>query len=403
MEIKTEEMPQGDGLVVADEDHRERAREAAWYGAGVLWRRRRFLIGFTGLAAVLAVVVALLLPRWYVAEARVLRSEGGMSLMNLADRATGGLSRLLGGGGGDYVRYLAILTSRSMMEDVIERFDLVRAYEFEDSKEPMEKTIALLSKNVEFEVDAEFDFLAVRAYDQDPEQAASMANFLVARLNQEQARLSSQSAREGRVFIEQRLHQAEADLDSVRAALQAFQETNGLVEIESQAQAFMTSMAEMRGRVAELEVQYQMLAQQYGPDNPQVQAARSAVRAARDQVSQSFGGQDELLPVSMRDLPAITRRYAELMQEQLIQAKVIEEIYPLYEQALFQEKSDASAVQVVDAAIPPSRAARPSKRVIVLITVFSAFLLATVYVLLKAWLDRNYQTIARRLDEAASS
>ena len=158
--------------------------------------------------------------------------------------------------------------------------------------------VETLTENVEFDVDVEFDYLAVRAYDQDPERAAAMANFMVGRLNEENAQLSSQSARESRVFIERRLRRAESDLDSVRSEMQSFQEVNGVVELESQAQAFMSSMAELRGQVAQAEVRYQTLAQQYGPDNAQVQAARAAMQAARRQISGALGGQDAMLPVS---------------------------------------------------------------------------------------------------------
>lgn len=403
MEIQTKETTHGDGLALEDAARREQASQTLWTGIAILWQRRRFILGVTTFAAILSIVIALLMPKWYAGEARVLRSEGGMSIMGMMDRASGGLSRLLGAGGGDYVRYLAILTSRSMLESVVEEFDLVRVYEIEadDDENPLDMAVEELTDNVEFDVDVEFDYLAVRAYDKDPEQAAAMANFIVAQLNEANARLTSQSARESRIFIEQRLRKAESDLDSVRGELQQFQEANGFVELESQAQAFITSMATLKGQVAEAEVRYQTLAQQYGPDNPQVQAARTALQAARRQVSAALGGQDAMLPVSMQELPSMSRRYAELMQDQLIQAEVIENIYPLYEQSLFQERSEASAVQVVDEAVPPMRAAKPSRRMIVAVVTLSALMLACLYALAHAWLWQNRAHLAHRLHEAS--
>ncbi|MEP0545426.1 MAG: Wzz/FepE/Etk N-terminal domain-containing protein [Rhodothermales bacterium] len=403
MEIKTQETTHGDGLALEDEARREQASQTLWTGLAILWQRRRFIAGVTALAAIVSIVVALLMPKWYAGEARVLRSEGGMSIMGMMDRASGGLSRLLGAGGGDYVRYLAILTSRSMLESVVEEFDLVRVYDIEadDDENPLDMAVEELTDNVEFDVDVEFDYLAVRAYDKDPEQAAAMANFIVAQLNEANARLTSQSARESRIFIEQRLRKAESDLDSVRGELQQFQEANGFVELESQAQAFITSMATLKGQVAEAEVRYQTLAQQYGPDNPQVQAARTALQAARRQVNAALGGQDAMLPVSMQELPSMSRRYAELMQDQLIQAEVIENIYPLYEQSLFQERSEASAVQVVDEAVPPMRAAKPSRRMIVVVVTLSAFMLACLFAFAHAWLWQNRAQLAHRLHAAS--
>ncbi len=405
MEIRTEETAHGDGLALEDEARRQQATKTLWYGAGVLWRRRRFVAGFTALVAVASIVIALLLPKWYAAEARVLQPEGGGigGLLGIVNRATGGLGSLLGRGGG-YERYLAILTSRSMMEEVVDRFDLIGVYDVdldEGERAARFQAVEKLIKNVDFEVKLDYDYLAVVAYDRDPERAAQMANFMVEKLNVENARLTSETARQTRQVIEQRLHRATADLDSVRSELQTFQETHGLIELEAQAEAMMQSVALSRAEAARLDVQYQTLARQYGPDNPQVQAARHARAAAQAQIDQVLGGQDQLLPVSMRDLPALTSRYAQIIQEQLIQQQILETVYPIYEQALFQEQIEAEAVQVVDEAVAPILAARPSRRAIVIGMTLTALLLACLFVLGQAWLRRHAAPLSARLRQAA--
>jgi tyrosine-protein kinase Etk/Wzc len=403
MDIRTEGTAQGDGASIAPSDTAPSGGERTlWDAVGALYRRWKLITAVTVVAATLSVAIALLLPKWYAAEARVLQPEGGAisMLSGIAGSVGGGLGSLLGGASGEYTRYLAILTSRSLLEDVVEEFDLIEVYGIEDSEVPTFAAVQKLRENVEFEVDPEFLFLTVRAYDREPWRAAAMANYMVAALNEEHARLASQSARQSRIFIEERLNDAQDDLDSVRTALQEFQEEHGVVELESQAQAFMTSVAELKGAVAQLEVRYQTLARQYGPDNPRVQAAREALAVARAQVAGAFGGRDELLPISMQALPALSRRYAELMQGQLTQARILETIYPIYEQAQFQEESDAVAVQVVDEAVPPAAAARPSRRLIAVLGTGSAFFFVVVYVLAEAWLRWNRGRLAVRLQQA---
>jgi uncharacterized protein involved in exopolysaccharide biosynthesis len=88
------------------------------------------------------------------------------------------------------------------------------------------------------------------------------------------------------------------------------------------------------------------------------------------------------------------------MQGQLTQARILETIYPIYEQAVFQEESEAVAVQVVDEAVPPVLAARPSRRAIVVVVTLSAFLLAVLFVLAHAWWQRSYGAFAQQLQQA---
>lgn len=401
MDIRTEETAHGDGAPTAPTPPESRAERTLWDALGTLYQWRKFIIGVTAFGAVASIVIALLLPKWYAAEARVLQPEGGgVSLLGMVDQVTGGLGGLLTGGGGEYTRYLAILTSRTLMEDVVDEFDLVRVYDLQGEEHPMAFAVEALRGNVEFEVSLDFDYLAVRALDTDPERAADMANYMVGALNDEYAAMASRNARRSREYIETRMQDAETDLDSVRSEIQDFQETHGVVELESQASAFMQSVADLKAETAQLEVRYLTLAQQYGPNNPRVQAAREARNAARAQVNRVLGGQDELLPVSMQDLPALSRRYVELRQDELVQAEIIETIYPIYEQAVFQEQSDAVAVQVVDDAVPPPLAAKPSRRLIVIASTLSAFLLACVFALAYGWTRRNYSTIALRLQSA---
>ncbi len=377
---------------------------ALWIAVGALYRRWRLIALVTAVAALGAILVALALPRYYAAEARVLRPEGGgvSALLGLATGGGGGLSDFLSGGGG-FTRYLSILTSRTLLEDVVEEFDLVRVYDLEDEDEPLPAALGELAANVEFDVALDYEYLAVRAFDRDPERAAAMANFMVDRLNAINMRLSSEDARQTRLYIEGRLTEARSDLDSVRTVLQAFQEEHGVVELESQAEAFMGSMAELRSEVARAEVRYQTLARQFGPENPQARAARDALESARAQERAALGGQDALLPFSLRELPALAREYTELVQAQLVQGQVIETVYPLYEQALFQERNEAAAVQVLDPAVPPVQPARPSRRLVVVAVTLTGFLLAFLFVLGSTWWRRSHEALVSRLYAATAA
>jgi len=399
MEIRTEETSHGDGVPLESSDAQTaEGGHILWDAAGILYARRKFIVVCTVAVALASIVLALLLPRYYMSEARLLHPEGdGLSVLSGLGSVGGGLGSLLGGGTAEFTRYLSILSSRSMKTEVVEEFGLIQQYENEDDQSPLESTIAELEDNIEFVVDDVYLFLAIRAFDPDPVQAAAMANFMVDKLNAVHADLSAATARKTRLSIERRLERAEADLDSVRSTIQDFQEANGVVQLEAQAEAFMQSVAAGRADLVRLEIEYQTLLQQYGPENPRVRAAREALRAGRAQVQGALSGEDALLPVSMQALPALTRRYADLMQRQFIQAQILETLYPFYEQAYFQEQNESVAVQVVDEAIPAARPARPSRRLVVVLATLSGVFLAVSYVLVSWWWRRNHSEFARQL------
>ncbi|MDX1419146.1 MAG: Wzz/FepE/Etk N-terminal domain-containing protein [Rubricoccaceae bacterium] len=383
----------------APADRPPEASSLLWPVARTLYRSRRLILGATFVVAVLAVIISLLLPKWYAGTARVLLPEsggGGIGAL-IGDLSPIGAS-LFGGGAGDYNRYLALLTSRSLLEETVERFDLIAVYDLGDAEAPTEEAVEQLAGNVEFEVDLQYEFLEITAFDRDRERAAALTNFLVSELNRRSQALASQNAALYRRYVEERYAEAEAELDSLRGEMQAFQETHGVVELPTMTQAFLETAAAQRAQLAELEIQYEALRAQYGEDNPQVQAARDAVTAGRRAERNLLGGGEAMMPVPLRDLPALASEYARLYQALLIQAEILETTRPLLEQARFEEQRERTAVQVVDQAVPPSRKAKPKRSVLVIVTTLSGFLLVVLFVLARDWLWRNRRRIARELE-----
>ena len=375
-------------------------RDRLWWIGGVLFRRRWLILLLPLLVGAVTAGLSLQMPNWYRAEARVLLPENSGGLSGLLDAVAPGAGAILGKKDGNFTRYRAILTSRTTMENVVDRFDLVEVYETEETAHPREAARKLLGENAAFDVSLDYDYLIVHVLDRDPSRASKMANYFVEMLNARQIELSASSARENRLFIEDRLQEAEAELDSVLNELQAFQEQSGVIEIETQASALMEALAESQGQLARAEVEYEALRSLYGEENLDVQAMAAAVASARRQMGRLTGGEQALLPVPIRRLPEVGRRYAELTIELGTQKAILEVVRPLYEQSVLTERQEVSAVQVLDPATPPTRKAEPRRTLLVLSTTAAAGFLVTFLVLLSAWFRQRGGSVAAQLRAA---
>lgn len=405
------DVPHGDGPSEApptswpglsDTERRIAAQSAFWTSAATLHRRRWLIVGTTALTALVATVLTLMMPPWYQATTRVMPPEGGASggLSSLIGDLSPVASSLLGGGGGDYSRYLAILNSRSLQEAVVERFDLVRLYEMEAKPNPRELTIGRLRKNTVIEVDMETDALTVSVLDQDPERAAQMANFFVEELNRRNEALALEGAGRFRQYIETRYREIEFAMDSAQTAMTVFQQRNGIVEIPTMVEGMISAAAEQQGTIARLEVQYEALMSELGPENPQVVAARRGLETARRSQSDLLGGREAVMPVAMAQLPTLAGQYARLYQELVIQKTLMEEARPLLEQARFDEERERVAVQVLDPAITPERKAKPRRALLVLGAAASALSVSMLLVLVFEAFRRRRHAFASALAAA---
>ena len=114
----------------------DRLADRLWWAAGLLWRRKWWILGLTALVGAAAVAVTLQIPNRFRAETRVLLPDSGTSLSAAIGRSLGGAAALLGGGGGGYSRYIAILSSPATYGEVVDEYDLASVYETEGSVDP---------------------------------------------------------------------------------------------------------------------------------------------------------------------------------------------------------------------------------------------------------------------------
>ncbi len=388
-----------------DEERRSEAETQIWQILGTMWHRRWLITLVTGGMAVLSVVISLTLPNYYRAGSRLLLPEsggGGLASAILGNLGSAAQS-LLGSSGGDYVRYLAILQSRNVLESVVNEFDLIAVYEYQDSDTPMDDAIKDLGDLVELYVDNEYDFLSIEVVDKDPQRAADIANFMVGELDRVNNILATQTAGTFRQYVQTRYDESRRERGVLLDSLRAFQQRYGVFDMKAQTEAFFDQIANLRVTVLEAEIQYEAMRSQLGDTNTNVVALAAVVEAGNRKYLAALDGREQVLPVATRDVPDVVRAYLDFEMERAIQEKILEFVAPMLEQARFEEQRTKESVQIVDPAIAPVKKDSPKRSIIVVSATLSAFILVVLYVLVMAWWQRNSTYFARQLREASET
>ncbi len=383
-----------------EEMRRERAEDTLWATLGTLYRHRRPLIAVPFCMTVITAVITLLISNYYRASSTVLLPEGGSAASALLSNLSGGVSSLLGGAGGDYVRYRGIIHSRSALSAAVDSFDLIQVYQLEEDNFPREKAIKLLSDNLQTILDQEFEYLKISVADKDPERAATLANFFVRYLNETNARLASQNAANYRRYIERRMTEAYNTMESILDTNEKFQRDHGVYDLPAQIENFFEQIAALRASALEAEIQHEVLRIQYGEDNAQVEALRNIVESANSKYMDALEGKEHLLPVPQSEAPDVMRQYINIEMDRIIQQTILEVLAPIYEQARLEEEQDSYAVQVLDMAVPPTEKAGPPRTIIVLTSGLSTLILTILYILALSWWRDNAARIAWGIEHA---
>ncbi len=336
----------------------------------VIWEGRKTLAYGVGGVAVLSVIVTLLLPNWYKSTVRILPPKNpdminplGAASSVLKGMGSKGALGLLSQDLGPY-NYLAILKSRSAMQAVVEKFNLIEVYDVSDSS--LEDAIEELEDNVNFEV-AEEQFIQIDVLDKEPQRAADMANYLAEVLNEISIRLGTGEARSNRAFIEARVLETRELLRVAEDSLRAYQErTHMIIPPTSDGGNGANPLAELYGEKAKKEIELGILRRSTSHDNPLAEQLEIELSEILRQIS---------------TYPEIGITSLRLYRELIINQKILEYLLPVYEQARIDEQKDVPVMLVLDRGVPAEKKDRPKRMIIVGLLVVTATVISVLLLL----------------------
>jgi uncharacterized protein involved in exopolysaccharide biosynthesis len=364
-----------------------------WLFLEVLTRRRGLIISLTLLAIAGSVVVSLLLPKWYEAEALLLPPKDVIApvstTVDLAEVAsiTGGIDLPVMVTPSDV--YARMLRSRAITDRIIAQFDLKSRYRADNMIETRTKLLDLARFRVTDE-----GLVSIQVEDREPQTAAAIANAFVDELNQVNQDIVSQRARQSRVFIEDRLDAVGGRLKDARRRLEEFQTTYRALDFGEQTRLAISQATDLKVRLAEVDLEIDLHEAVLGHENPTLVELRRRHRAIQNELDKlEYGdGDSSFFALPLAAMPGLKGQFQALSGEVAVTETVYTTLLELYEQAKIQEHSTSTPISVLDRATPPEIRSRPQRSLIVVGTTAIAFVVA---VLLAAFLE-----YFRRLSES---
>jgi uncharacterized protein involved in exopolysaccharide biosynthesis len=335
----------------------------------------RLIVVLWGLAVVATMAYSLWLPKIYESTVTILTpdEQGGRTLGLATALAASGVIQSVPGLSMPSMTpqrdiVVSILKSRTMAQDVVERFNLHQRYETKFLSDAIKRlsgaTTASLSKD---------GVISVKVEDTDPQLAADLANFYVANLDQMLTRFATTEAGKQRMFIAERLTDTERELHRAEEALRQFQETNKVIALQEQAKGAVETAAQLKGEIMASEVQLEVMHKFATDANPEVIKLKQRIQEMKRHLAQMQYGKGWLLPsenhnpgeprseihIPFAQVPELGLDLARLMRDVKVQETVYTLLTQQLEQAKIAEARDTPTVQTLDQAVPADRKSKP--------------------------------------------
>ena len=367
-----------------------RARERNAARVRLLWNGRKFLMKAVISGMAIAMAAAFLLPARYTSSAKLMPPSNGtgsnlMSAM-LASRVGSGLANMAQGALGLQTTgalFVEIVQSDTVRDDVIQKCSLQKVY----ATHYITDARTELSDHTRISDDEKSGIITISVVDHDPKRAAAMAQEYVNELNWVVNNLSTSSAHREREFLDSRVKQVKADLESAEQQFSQFASQKGAIDVPEQGKAMVTAAATLQGQLIAAEAELQGLRQVYTPNNVHVQMAEAQVSKLRNSLEKLAGqGTDEnssaqqLYP-SLRQLPLLGVNYADLLRRAKVEEAVFETLTQEDELAKVEEVKEVPSVRVLDPPEVPEKKSFPPRMTIMIMGTFLGFATGTVWLL----------------------
>ena len=337
----------------------------------VLAKHKKLVLGMPFVVAVLAAGISLLLPFSYTGITKILpplqnQSSGTAALLSQLGGGLGGLAGSLAGIRNPNELYIGMLKSRTVADNLIQRFDLMQIYK-EEYASRARRTLEGLTNIIA----GKDGIITIEVEDKDAKRAAELANAYVDELFKLTKVLAVTEASQRRLFFERQFEQARDNLAKAEAAARQALEQGGLVQVEGQGRAIVETTARLRGQITVKEVQIGAMRTFATDRNPDLQLAQKELESMKRELARIEGASGNKVEKQGENSNHGIDSFALLRN-----VKYYETIYELlakqYELAKIDEARDSSVVQVMDKAIVPDRRTKPWRSLIVLVSAFVA-------------------------------
>lgn len=340
----------------------------------VLVRHKKLVIGMPIVTGLAAMAISLVMTPVFTGTAKIMppqqQQSSGLAAMLGQLGGLAGAAGSMAGLKNPNDLYVGMLESRTVADDLINRFKLKERYE----SKTMDDARLALDKASDISSGKKDGLISISVTDKDPKFAADLANAYVDELIRLTQTMAVTEAAQRRLFFEKQLKDTKDQLADAEIAMRKTQEKTGMIQPDGQVQAIISNIAQMKGAIAAKEVQLKAMSTFATGQNPDVLRTQEELRGLQAQLAklerrQTSRDGDFMVPTGK--IPEAGVEYVRALRNVKYFETMFEMLSKQYELAKIDEAKDSSVIQVLDKAIPAERRSKP-KRTLMTIAGFMA-------------------------------
>lgn len=363
-----------------------------------LAKHKKLIFFFPILLAICGALFSLTLPNIYKADSSILPPQQAQT------GASAFLSQLGGSAGiaapgfkNPNDLYIGMLKSRIIADNLIHQFGLTKVYggnSFDVARQYLASKTNIMSRKD--------GLISIEVEDVDPKRAAQIANAYSDELLKLTKVMAITEASQRRLFLARQLELAKDKLALAENALKSALDTRGVINVDSESMAIVSTVANLRTQIVAKEIQLNAMQSFVTVENQAYKRNQQELASMKNALAKLENGK----PL-VEGSPGQAGKQMGLENMKVLRdVKHYQMLYELlakqYEIARLDESKDASIVQVLDKAIEPEKRIKPKRSVITLSCGFFGLFLAIFWAIFMETMQSAKSEFKKKLKELKS-
>lgn len=361
----------------------------------ILAKHKKFIFITTLIVCIIAVIYALFATQFWVSTSTFIPRTDESNTYSLNSSLLGGLtSSIIGNTMSDAYVLVSIMESRTFSKDVIEEFDLIEYFEINepDTLISYEAATRALYSIVSIGVNDENGIISISVETKDKYLSSKIANYYLEALDEYNQSVRMTKGRQKKDFIQQRIIEVKAMIDSLAAKLVEYKEEKKLITVNQQLEVILSMYSQLTSQKITNDIELEYSKKFLSPDNQVINNLRNKSEILTTKIKELESNSKEFgfdYIISINDIPQVTLGYQNIILNLEIQKKIYEYLYPQYEAAKIDELKDLPTLEIIDKGVPSGLRSRPKRAMLCIIAFISSLVLSSLVVLLKALLSQK--------------
>lgn len=280
--------------------------------------------------------------------------------------------------------FVKIIRSKSINANIIKKFNLIKEFGVNTIDEALEKLENITS------IDSETGIIEISVVTKNPKLSAEIANEYIFQLSDLLNRMNVLNAKNQKEFLVKRMNEVSKKLSLANKKLANFQVKNKMIDIDTQAETTISSIAKLQSNIILQESQLIGLKTIYSENSSRIISSKemlASLKSELDKIKGKLPTRNTNQEPVLLDFPLANVEYIELSRDSNLYEELLKLLSQQYELMNIKEEKKKLEIKIVDTAVSPTETFGPGRLVSSLLTAFSAFMLVLVFYLIKFRLE----------------